>query len=239
MYFSDSWQTFSGSLCVCVLWVRGVKCIKALCGFTGREKRTLPSMLGAPGILPALHVPCCFPKRPTQASTVALISAPPVLSRTVLLLCRQTNRLSSSGVPVHQTAAGQPSSAGCCGLSPLVWTSSVWLCYIWRWPSSGATSPSQARILKDWWAPRACSGLTGAGGGANGTSRHILTGPVSPWLNKSTTLIWFNPLIHPPPLRLLQNAMPCLVSVPFIISTLTSIHSFLCVLCRDFNRREL
>ena len=53
-------------------------------------------------------------KHPTHmhALTVAKMSALTVLGRTVLLLCRQTNRLSSSGVPIHQTGTKQPSPAG-------------------------------------------------------------------------------------------------------------------------------
>lgn len=47
-----------------------------------------------------------------------------VLSWTVLLLCRQTNRLSSSDEAIHQTKADQPSPAGRCSLSLLLGTSS-------------------------------------------------------------------------------------------------------------------
>lgn len=75
--------------------------------------------------LSSQHSPLLL-KRPThmQALTVAKISALTVLSRAVLLLCRQTNRPNSSGVPIHQTGADQPSPAGCCSLSVLVCTSS-------------------------------------------------------------------------------------------------------------------
>ncbi len=59
-----------------------------------------------------------------HASTVARISTLTVLSRPVLLLCRQTNRPSSSGELIHQAGAEQPSSAGCCSSSALLCTSS-------------------------------------------------------------------------------------------------------------------
>lgn len=54
-------------------------------------------------------------KYPTHmhALTVAKISALTVLNRTVLLLCRQTSRLSSSGAPIHQTGTDQPAAAAC------------------------------------------------------------------------------------------------------------------------------
>lgn len=67
-----------------------------------------------------------FLKCPTHmhALTVAKISALTVLSRPVLLPCRQTNRQSSSGVPIHQTGADQPSSACCSSSSALLCTSS-------------------------------------------------------------------------------------------------------------------
>lgn len=55
----------------------------------------------------------------------------------------------------------------------------IWLCCIWRWPSSRATLLSQAKSWKldEYLGCAAVSKVQGAT--ANGTSRYILTGPVS------------------------------------------------------------
>lgn len=179
-------------------------------------------------------------KRPTHmhALTVARILALTVLSWSVLLLCRQTNRLSSSGAPFHQTKADQPSPAGCCSLCLLVWTGSETGC-----ATSGSDPAPELPCLhrqspKRLMSTQSARRFRRCRGPANGTSGHILTGPVTPLLNK-TALISFSLLIFPPPVKLLQDAMPYLVSMCFGMIIPTSIHSFPCVLFRDFNRLEL
>lgn len=180
-------------------------------------------------------------KRPTHmyALTVAKISALAVLSRAVLLLCRQTNSMSSSGVPIHQTGADQPSPAGCCNLSALVCTSSESGCAT----SGSDPAPEPPSLHRQ--NPKKIDEQPKLGAGsqvqgtANGTSGRILNGPVSSWLNGSNSDIG-NLLIFPPcPLWLLWNVMPYLVSMCFITFILTSIHSFPSVLFRDLNTLEL
>ncbi len=62
----------------------------------------------------------------------------------------------------------------------------IWLCYIWQWPSSRATLPSQASSWKiD--VQQECGAISQVQVTANGTSIHILTGPVSSWLNRSSS----------------------------------------------------
>lgn len=94
-------------------------------------------------------------KRPTHMHALAVANilrgwggrgALTVLSRTVLLLCRQTNRaeLLWCGHPPDQSRPAKSS-----WLLQLLFASwdqlRIWLFYIWRSPSSRTTLPSQAK----------------------------------------------------------------------------------------------
>lgn len=171
---------------------------------------------------------CLLLKRPTHmhALTVAKISALTVLSRAVLLLCRQTKQaeLLWCASPPDQSRPAKPSrllQLVCACLHQL----RIWLCYTWQWPSSRATLPSQAKSWKIDVQPK-CGAVLQVHATANGTSRRILTGlDLSHPYSTDPALIWFSVLIFPPsPLRLLGNMMPYIVSICWKTVILTSIH---------------
>lgn len=91
-----------------------------------------------------------------HASSVAKILALAVQSWSILMLCGKTNRLSSSGG--HQPDQSEATKLS--QLLQLVWACldqpGIWLRYIWRRPSSGATLHSEANFLKDWWGDCVC-----------------------------------------------------------------------------------
>lgn len=198
-----------------------------LCGFTDRERHTLPSMLGVLGVFSALR--CYWSVRHTCMHWLRTkISVPTLLSWTVLLLCRQTNRLSSSGVPIHQTGADQSSPAGplaacLCLFAPARNLAVLHLAVTQLQSHLAFAGKSPERLMSS----RSVEPFHRCGGTANGTSRHFLTGPVLSWLDRSSSDIVQSSNFFPPrPLRLLWNVMPYLVSMCVITIILPSIHSF-------------
>ena len=165
------------------------KRIKVLCGLTGREKCTLPSMLLV--FLESSQL-SPFPVVTEASDTHARVDCGQNIATDCaepgLFWCRadrQTGQLLWWARPPDRSGPAKLSrllQLVCACLHQL----RIWLCYIWQWPSPTATSPSQSWKIDEQPERGAVSQVQGT---ANGTSRHILTGPVSSWLNRSSSNI--------------------------------------------------
>lgn len=115
--FSDSWQTAWDSLTVCVCWVRWVKQDQRAVWFHWQRETHFTSVL-----LQSLHS-LLLPKQPThmRAMTVAKYW---LCCAGLFGCCAERQTGWTPLVSIHQTRANQPSPAGRCSISVLVWSPS-------------------------------------------------------------------------------------------------------------------
>lgn len=115
--------------------------------FAGREKHTLLSMLGVPGVLSALHIPRCYWNiRHTYMHWLWPKFGGADCAEPDCFVAVQTDKQAELLWCSHPPDQSRPAKSS--WLLHLVFASwdrlGIWLCYIWQRPSSRTTLPSQA-----------------------------------------------------------------------------------------------